>query len=214
MRFARALRRCPVKQVLVLAFLLFHVFEVAQVLRCLTNPAVEAVARRPERIYIASLHWNNERILRSRWNNAVVALAKALGRDNVFVTVYESGSWDDSKGALKELDLALGAHDIRRKISLSHTTHLDEISVLTRGHGWVNTPRGRKELRRIPYLSRLRNLTLEPLQELFEQGERFDKVLFLNDIVFNVRTEYHFDQSTKEANNSTDRRRTSIAQYQ
>ena len=55
------------------------------------------------------------------------------------------------------------------------------------GSGWIDTPRVRKELRRIPYLSRLRNWTLEPLQELAQQGEKFDKVLFLNDVVFTVR---------------------------
>ena len=186
MRFARTLRRRSTKQVIVLALLLFHVFEIAQILRCHSNPTIDDVAPRPERVYIASLHWNNERILRSHWNDAVVALANALGRDNVFITVYESGSWDDSKGALKELDLALGAHNIRRNITLSHTTHRDEMSVSTRGQGWVDTPRGRKELRRIPYLSRLRNLTLEPLRQLVSQGERFDKILFLNDVVFDV----------------------------
>lgn len=186
-RLPRNLRRRPTRQVLILAFVLFSIFEIAQVLRCLSGPTNEPITRRPERIYIASLHWNNERILRSHWNDAVVALAKALGRENVFVTVFESGSWDDSKGALRELDMALEEHGIRRNITLSETTHLDEMSVVDKGPGWIDTPRGRRELRRIPYLSRLRNWTLESLQELARQGERFDKVLFLNDVVFTVR---------------------------
>jgi hypothetical protein len=186
MRNPRVLRRRLIKQVIILVFILFNIFEVAQILRCLSSPTNEPVAQRSERVYIASIHWNNERILRSHWNDAVIALANALGRENVFVTVYESGSWDDSKGALRELDMALAAHKIRRNITLSGTTHLDEMSVVNRGSGWVDTPRGRRELRRIPYLSRLRNWTLEPLQELARQGERFDKVLFLNDVVFNV----------------------------
>lgn len=214
MRFAWAIRRRSVKQVLVLAFLLFHVLEIAQVLRCLSNTSVEAVAPRTERIYIASLHWNNEKILRSHWNDAVVALADTLGRDNVFVSVYESGSWDDSKGALKELDLALGAHNIRRNITLAPTTHLDEMSVPPQGEGWVDTPRGKKELRRIPYLSRLRNLSLEPLQQLVLQGEKFDKVLFLNDVIFDVsRQELVLVTNTVEADESTDQRRITIAEY-
>jgi hypothetical protein len=183
---SRVLRRRPIKRVLILVFILFNIFEVSQILRCISSPTDEPVAQRPERVYIASIHWNNERILRSHWNDAVIALANALGRENVFITVYESGSWDDSKGALRELDMALAAHKIRRNITLSETTHLDEISVVEKGPGWIDTPRGRRELRRIPYLSRLRNWTLEPLQELVRQGERFDKVLFLNDVVFNV----------------------------
>jgi hypothetical protein len=183
---SRVLRRRPIKRVLILVFILFNIFEVSQILRCISSPTDEPVAQRPERVYIASIHWNNERILRSHWNDAVIALANALGRETVFITVYESGSWDDSKGALRELDMALAAHKIRRNITLSETTHLDEISVVEKGPGWIDTPRGRRELRRIPYLSRLRNWTLEPLQELVRQGERFDKVLFLNDVVFNV----------------------------
>jgi hypothetical protein len=182
----RILRRRLTKQVLILVIILFNIFEVAQILHCLSSPTNEPLAQRSERVYIASIHWNNERILRSHWNDAVIALANALGRENVFVTVYESGSWDDSKGALRELDMALAAHKIRRNITLSETTHLDEMSVVNKGSGWVDTPRGRRELRRIPYLSRLRNWTLEPLQELARQGEQFDKVLFLNDVVFNV----------------------------
>lgn len=196
MRFLRTVRRRSTKQVLVLAFVLYSIFEIAQVLRCQSGPTTETVARRPERVYIASLHWNNEPVLRSHWNDAVVALAVALGRENVFITVYESGSWDDSKGALRELDMALEKHEIRRNITLSKVTHLDEMSVTHKGPGWVDTPRGRAELRRIPYLSRLRNWTLEPLQELVRQGEKFDKVLFLNDVVFTVRSWYFAWSST------------------
>lgn len=178
------LRRRSTRRVLILAFALFSIFEATEVLRCTTDLQVTPVVQRPERIYIAGLHWNNEQILRSHWNDAIVALAKALGRDNVFVTVYESGSWDDSKGALMELDMALEAHNIRRNITLSETTHFDAISVVDRGNGWIDTPERMRALRRIPYLARLRNWTLEPLQELARQGERFDKILFLNDVVF------------------------------
>jgi hypothetical protein len=185
MRIPRVLRHRALERVLIV-FVIVSIFEVAQVLRCLASATNEPVAQRSERVYIASIHWNSERILRSHWNDAVIALADALGQENVFVAVYESGSWDDSKGALRELDTALAAHNIRRNITLSDTTHLDDISVPNRRSGWVDTPRGKKELRRIPYLSRLRNWTLEPLQELAQRGERFDKVLFLNDVVFTV----------------------------
>ena len=45
----------------------------------------------------------------------------------------------------------------------------------------------RLELRRIPYLARLRNLVMEPLFELRESGVVFDKILFLNDVVFTTQ---------------------------
>jgi hypothetical protein len=192
MHFARTPRRRLVLQVPIFAVLSSHVLDIARVLRCLSNYTNSVGVRRPERIYIAGLHWNNEKILRSHWNDAVVALADAFGRDNVFITIYESGSWDDTKGALQELDLALKAHGIRRNITLSSTTHLDEISGSNRSHGWISTPQSSLELRRIPFLSRLRNLALEPLQQPSHQGESFDKVLFLNDVVFNVRNKRYF----------------------
>ena len=88
MRFARTLRRRSIKQVFSLAFVLFTTLEIIQVLRCLPRlTATPSAPRRSERIYIASIHWNNEAILRSHWNDAVVSLANALGRENVFVTV-------------------------------------------------------------------------------------------------------------------------------
>ncbi|KAH8731166.1 cryptococcal mannosyltransferase 1-domain-containing protein [Phaeosphaeriaceae sp. PMI808] len=177
------LRRRPIKRALILALVLLSIFDISQLLRFRSSPSTEPITRRAERIYITSIHWNNEKILRSHWNNAIITLAEALGRENVFVAVYESGSWDDSKGALRELDVALWEHDIRRNITLSDISHLDDISAANKGVGWIDTPQGR-QLRRIPYLSQLRNWALEPLQELTRQGERFDKVLFLNDVVF------------------------------
>lgn len=141
--------------------------------------------RQFERIFIASAHWNNEAILRSHWNNAVIQLAKTCGPDNILVSTFESGSWDDSKGALRDLDLELDRLGVRRNLTLSEITHQDEIS-RPPSEGWIDTPRGRKELRRIHYLARLRNQTLRPLEDLARNGIVFDKVLFLNDVVFTV----------------------------
>ena len=142
--------------------------------------------RAQQRLFIASMHWNNEAILRSHWNDAVVHLAQKWGPENVFVSIYESGSWDNSKGALRDLDSRLDRLGVPRNITLSATTHKDEISEPPVEEGWINTSRGKKELRRIPYLARLRNLTLRPLEDLVKQGVVFDKVLFLNDVVFTV----------------------------
>ncbi|KXH67357.1 hypothetical protein CSAL01_10696, partial [Colletotrichum salicis] len=64
--------------------------------------------RRAERVYIAGMHYNDASLVRTHWNKAVLDLVEALGRDNVYVSVYESGSWDDTKAALRELDGVLG----------------------------------------------------------------------------------------------------------
>jgi hypothetical protein len=180
-----------------IASLLFVLFNFVQVLRIqqrlsqyalkATEPSylksVEASANK-QRVYISSIHWNNEPILHSYWNNALIALVEALGPENVFISVYESGSWDDSKNVLRDLDERLGWLGVNRDITLSETTHLDEISKPADGPGWIDTSRGKKELRRIPYLAKLRNLTLKNLVALSKQGLNFDKVLFLNDVVF------------------------------
>lgn len=150
------------------------------------NLPARAPDLRGQKIFIASIHWNNEPILRSKWNLAVLDLVDYFGVENVYVSIYESGSWDDSKGALRVLENELEKKGVRRTVRLSETTHADELKQPATD-GWIQTPRGKKELRRIPYLSKLRNLALEPLSDLSD-GTKFDKVLFLNDVVFTVST--------------------------
>ncbi|PGH01431.1 hypothetical protein GX51_05238 [Blastomyces parvus] len=137
-------------------------------------------------VYVASTHWNNEAILRNHWNAAVVELARKFGKDNIYVSIYESGSWDDSKGALRELDRQLEDLGVDRTIILDPATHEDEINKPPGNEGWIDTPRGKRELRRIPYLAHMRNKSLEPLERLVQAGRTFDKIIFLNDVIFSM----------------------------
>lgn len=184
----RALRRSNLYQVARITILVALIWSFIDAIyvqhRYATDLAEEPPALGSEKIYITSIHWNNGGILKSHWVNAVLNLAKEIGPDNVFVSLHESGSWDDSKGALQNLDAELEAAGIRRRITLDPTTHSDEINKPPADTGWVWTPRKQMELRRIPYLAGLRNLAMEPLYELQKQGEKFDKILFLNDVVF------------------------------
>ncbi|MCJ1239795.1 hypothetical protein MMC14_007793 [Varicellaria rhodocarpa] len=146
--------------------------------------------KNPERtpkVFIASTHWNNEASLRGFWNQAVLDLAEHLGPDNVYISIYESGSWDDSKNALRQLDHDLERLGVQRTIELKDTTHADEIAKPSGEEGWIDTPRGTKELRRIPYLAKLRNLSLKPMMEMALNGVKYDKVLFLNDVAFTTQ---------------------------
>ncbi|KAL8741260.1 MAG: hypothetical protein Q9190_006116 [Brigantiaea leucoxantha] len=149
-----------------------------------TSPSDEYLS--DEKIFISSIHWNNEAVLRSNWNAAILDLVQHIGVDKVYVSIYESGSWDDTKGVLRLLDAELQSLGVPRSIILEETTHADEIARSPAPNGWIDTPRGQKELRRVPYLSRLRNISLKPLSELSENGTTFHKVLFLNDVVFTV----------------------------
>lgn len=186
--FRRRFRSRRIVQTLALIFLVWNAVEALHIRRQLLRSDVNSAPPpvKGERIFIASLHWNNEAILRSHWNEAVIDLAKALGPDNIYISVYESGSWDRTKDALRELDLELDRIGVPRTITLSETTHQDEISLPPADEGWIGTPRCKKELRRIPYLARLRNLTLRPLEEMVAEGITFDKILFLNDVIFTV----------------------------
>jgi len=173
-----------------LAFLIWSIIEAHAIYYRITRSERESLAQavlvEPQRVFIASLHWNNEKILRSEWNKGVVELVRRFGPENVFVSVYESGSWDGTKAALRELDRALDETGVGRKIVLEKETHKDLIDGKPQDAGWITIPDGRRLPRRIPYLSRLRNLSLQPLLELAENGTTFDLVLFLGDVVFDV----------------------------
>jgi hypothetical protein len=148
-----------------------------------------------ERIFIASIHWNNEAILRSHWNSALVNLTRTLGADNVFISILESGSWDNTKGALEELSAQLEEEGVWRSIMLEGPTHkeLIEQTPAPGAEGWVWTSRQRKELRRIPYLANLRNKVMDEMLQLKEEeGVTFNKVLWLNDVVFTVSFSFIF----------------------
>jgi len=177
---------------LLTALVLFSIFSIAEVMSvhsALSRAALEEAGNlAQQKVFVVGIHWNNEEILRDHWIPALLALTKEIGPQNVFVSVYESGSWDDTKGVLKLLDRLLEDHGIPRRIVLDETTHLDEISRSPSGDGWVKTPRGETELRRIPYLARSRNVAMQPLYDMQNTTLVFDKILFLNDVIFRVRS--------------------------
>ncbi|KAJ5611474.1 polysaccharide export protein (CAP59) [Penicillium herquei] len=185
--FPRRILRRRFVQIFTLIFLLWSTAEAFLIRHRLVNADTlqPKTNRRHERVYIASIHWNNEGILRTHWNNAILELAKELGPENVYLSV-ESGSWDGTKMAFYELDRSLDILGVARNITVSEKTHHDEISASPAGHGWIDTPQGRKELRRIPYLAGLRNLSPQPLYTFLASGITFDWILFLNDVVFTI----------------------------
>jgi hypothetical protein len=152
-----------------------------------------------ERIYIASLHYNDEVLLRTYWIPSLLSFVSSVPPETVYISILESGSSDDTKGALRQLDAELEKLGIERSIVLEDSTHEDEINAgIKYGadgvevEGWIQTPRGKKEMRRLPFLARQRNRAMENLGKLSsrsqENGGRrmFEKVLWLNDIIFTV----------------------------
>lgn len=186
-RNLRLSRRSPIYRIL--RYLLFltiawTIIDVLYVHHALNKEHPEPPELGDEKIFIASIHWNTGLIVWTHWLAAVLDVAKEIGKDKVFVSIQESGSWDDTKGGLRLLESMLKADEIPNKLILDPTTHADEISRNPADSGWIMTPRGHMELRRVPYLAGLRNLVMEPFYELAKQGQKFDKILFLNDVAF------------------------------
>ena len=207
---SRRFRRSPQRRVLIfgvwllLALLLLdtltilkHYREFSQNLAAHTYDDVSELPTpaKGQKIFIVAQFWTNAQIIHSRWGAALLNLVAVLGADNVYVSVYESGSLDNTKEILTYLDTLLTQNNIAHTIALDPSTHADEINAGpydTAGNprpGWVLPPHSTtgKEIRRIPYLARTRNLSLQPLFKEQARGTTYDRILFLNDVVFTPR---------------------------
>jgi len=91
--------------------------------------------------------------------------AAILGYQNVFVSIYENGSSDQTKALLRIFDALTRSVGMRVMIRTSMRTR-----------GAFN--------HRIEYLAEVRNSAFVPLHELRENdGETFDSIVFMNDIL-------------------------------
>lgn len=92
-------------------------------------------------------------------------VASILGYHNVYVSIYENGSSDQTKALLRIFDALTRAVGMRIIIRTSMRTR-----------GAFN--------HRIEYLAEVRNAAIVPLHELRDnEGELFDSVVFMNDIL-------------------------------
>ena len=88
-----------------------------------------------------------------------------LGYQNVFVSIYENGSSDQTKSLLKIFDALARTVGLRIVIRTSMRTR-----------GAFN--------HRIEYLAEVRNAAMVPLHELRDnENEVFDSIVFMNDIL-------------------------------
>jgi hypothetical protein len=133
---------------------------------------------------------NSEYMLRLYWNSALLRLVSALGPSNVYVSIIESGSQEDTKGALRDLEGKLDEMGVPNSIVLGIDAEqqyqtLQNVPDEGKREGWIFTARGEKgwEMRRIPYLADLRNKVMAPM---YDEETRFDRILWINDVVFTV----------------------------
>jgi hypothetical protein len=151
----------------------------------------------PQKIFIASINRNSEYILRMSWSAALLDLVAVLGPENVYLSIVESGSQEDTKGALAELREGLEKLGVKNTMAFGFDAweQLEELQNVPAENedrsGWIFTGRGKSgwEVRRIPYLANLRNQAMKPLLKMFPR-EKFEKVLWINDVVFTVSSLY------------------------
>ena len=148
-----------------------------------------------QQIYITAQFWTSEDVLLDFWLTQFLKLVKVLGKENIYVSIIESGSLDNTADPIRWLHQELVKLEIPCKVITDPTTHADAIAAGPldehgdHKEGWIVTPDteadGTKELRRIPYLAHLRNWALQPMLEMHRRREKtFDKILYLNDVYF------------------------------
>ncbi|KAK7042045.1 cryptococcal mannosyltransferase 1-domain-containing protein [Favolaschia claudopus] len=117
-----------------------------------------------EKIFIAAMFHDNALVL-PYWIKQVTKLIHYLGPNNVFVSIVESYSSDDSPVLLDAFDEQLKQMNVARRI-------------LTRDTALLRPPSMATALPRINFLSATRNRVLEPL---LRRGG-YERVLFSNDV--------------------------------
>ncbi|KAH9932887.1 cryptococcal mannosyltransferase 1-domain-containing protein [Fomitopsis serialis] len=133
--------------------------------------AVERASRAPtpegygkgEKIFIAAAFYNNHVVL-PYWKQSMLSAIAYLGPENVFVSIVESHSSDDTPELLRDFDASLAKMHVPRRIIIQDAA--------------IEKPEDLSFDRRIEFLAAVRNRAMEPL---VEHGG-YDKVLFSNDV--------------------------------
>ncbi|KAL3443866.1 cryptococcal mannosyltransferase 1-domain-containing protein [Aspergillus insuetus] len=128
---------------------------------------------RNEKIFIAaSLYDRGGDIAGGQWGQRILTLIDLLGEENVFLSIYENDSGSAGAGALL---------DFKAQVSCNKSIVVEDKLDWADLHA-VTVPGGSKRVKRIEYLAEVRNRALRPLDT--DQEMRFDKLLYLNDIIF------------------------------
>ncbi|KAJ5739978.1 hypothetical protein N7533_012762 [Penicillium manginii] len=126
-----------------------------------------------QKVFIAaSLYDRDGELARGQWGAQLIQLIEFLGAGNVYVSIYENDSGEEGRAALRELE-----QRILSDKSIVFEDHLDLKTIPT-----VTIPGGETRVKRIEYLAQVRNKALKPLTE--NPDIRYDKILYLNDILF------------------------------
>ncbi|EFQ35507.1 hypothetical protein CGRA01v4_00025 [Colletotrichum graminicola] len=146
--------------------------------RCLVSDSLPGCANlRNEKVFIAvSLFDPEGKIAGGEWAKNVLDLVHMIGENNAFLSIYENDSGDLGTAALEEFK-----KNVPCKHKIVSDGHVDYSAF-----PHVTMPDGSQRLKRLAYLSEMRNRALYPLdQHDPDAGDvKYDRILFLNDALF------------------------------
>lgn len=126
-----------------------------------------------EKVFIASSIYDpGGSLAGGDWAANVLDLIHILGPENVYLSIYENDSGEAALEALSKLETQVPCNH-----TLISEAHLDPETL-----PHVILQDGTRRLKRIAYLAEVRNRALLPLEDA---KTRFDRLLYLNDVMFN-----------------------------
>ena len=141
--------------------------------RCLQSSENGRANPNNQKVFIAAtIYDKGGKLVNGAWGKAILDLVELLGSDNVFLSIYENDSGGEAQTAL------IGFED---KVKCQRKLVFEDIMPLE-GLPKVTLPDGSHRVKRIGYLAEVRNKALRPLDE--PSNVKYDKLLFLNDIIF------------------------------
>ncbi len=126
-----------------------------------------------ERVFVAANIVDGD-LVRRAWGDGILELVERIGVQRCFVSVY-GGPTD----ALMDLDRRLEEVGVERRIVSEEVEGVD-LGAMEK----TKLPSGKERVERIAFLAEVRNMALRPLKE--KGARRWDKVLFVNDVFFDV----------------------------
>ncbi|KAH0007515.1 hypothetical protein KCU72_g15986, partial [Aureobasidium melanogenum] len=129
-----------------------------------------------EKVFIASSIYDKQGELASGpWAQNLLDLIDLLGPENVFLSVFEDDPDDLARASLEQFSKQLKCN------SSIVAGHVDRAAL-----PHVELPTGEKKLKRIEFLAHVRNRALAPLEDpkSAAYSVHFDKLLYVNDVVF------------------------------
>ncbi len=133
-----------------------------------------------EKVFITTILYDKDGHLSTGlWGRRLLELIDLLGPDNVFLSIYESGSGPVGRAALANFTARVPCP---KEIVSEESISLDALPNVT-------MPDGTSRTKRIAFLAELRNRALRPLDRVSDAHGgivEFDKVMFLNDVFFHA----------------------------